>query len=223
MERGMGRKLALALICMVFALQSSAGIKQVETARKVVALTFDDGPNPPHTEQLLKELEEKGVTATFFLIGKQVEAHPEMARRIAQAGHEIGGHSYDWETLTFRRRKTVETKLDQMDAAFADAGITNVVLFRPPNGLLSPGQGKIIEERRLRHVSADVVVGDWKRVDAETIRNRVLKKIRPGSIIVLHDGGGDRRATIEAVPQIINAAREQGYSFLALGALLEVE
>jgi len=187
----------------------------------VVALTFDDGPNPPYTNQLLKILEEKGVKATFFLIGKQVEEHPEITREIANAGHGIGGHSYDWESLAFRRRETVEGKLDQMDAAFANAGITNVVLFRPPNGFLSPGQGIIIEERGLVHISADVVVGDWKPIGAETINDRVLNKVRPGSIIVLHDGGGDRSATIKAVPMIIDALQLNGYSFWTVERLIE--
>lgn len=200
-----------------------AGITRVDTARNVVALTFDDGPNPPYTEQLLDALAENNVKATFFLIGQQIDAHPDTAQQIIKAGHELGGHSSDWELLAFKTRRTVEARLDAMEASFAAIGTTNLVLFRPPNGILLPGQRKILEAKGLVHISADVVAGDWKDIDAETIRDRVVKKVRPGSIIVLHDGGGNRAATVAAVPLIIAELRKQGYSFLTVGELLEVE
>ena len=213
------------LLCagLVFPVLASGGTKRVKTNRKVVALTFDDGPNPPHTEELLKVLAEKKVNTTFFLIGQQIDLHPETARKILKAGHELGGHSCDWETLAFKSRKRVEGKLDKMETSFASIGITNLVLFRPPNGLLSPGQGKLLTARGLRHISADVVVGDWAKIDAQTICERVLEKARPGSIIVLHDGGGDRSATVAAVPQIIEVLRQRGFSFVTVGELLELE
>jgi len=200
------RNLLLGLVC--------ATSCAAEEQRKEVALTFDDGPNPPYTEQLLDVLATNGVEATFFLIGDQINAHPETARKIIAAGHGVGGHSSDWDSLAFKRRKTVEGKLDRMDAAFAGIGVTNLTLFRPPGGVWMPWQKKILKERGLEHISADVVVGDWKDVDAETIRDRVLKKVRPGSIIVLHDGGGDRTETIEAVPMIIHVLRGQKYAFV---------
>ena len=196
------------------------GIRNVKIKNKVVALTSDDGPNPPYTERLLSVLETNNISATFFLIGSQVETHPETAQKIIEAGHEIGGHSYDWEMLALKRCKTVEAKLDLMDAAFANAGITNVSLFRPPNGILSLRQEKILEERGLIHIGADVVVGDWKNIDSETICHRVLKKVRPGSIIVLHDGGGDRSSIIEVVPMIIKELHAEGYEIVPAGRML---
>lgn len=189
---------------------------------KIVALTFDDGPSP-YTEQILQTLEEKEVRATFFLIGQQVEKFPILAKQIQDAGHGIGGHSYDWETLAFKKWKTVEQKLNRMDATFAQAGITNVTLFRPPNGLLSLGQKKKIGTRGFEVVLGDVVPGDWKEIDAETICERVLKKVRAGSIIVLHDGGGDRSETAKALPMIIDLLEEQGYSFLTVRELIRNE
>jgi len=199
------------------------GVRRATTNQQVVALTFDDGPNPPYTEQLLKVLAEKKVKATFFLIGKQVEQHPDTVRKIILGGHELGGHSDGWKSLAFKRRKTVEGQLDRMNQAFANVGITNLTLFRPPGGLLSPWQGRILKERGLLHVSADVVVGDWKDIAAETICERVLKKVRRGSIIVLHDGGNDRSATIAAVPDIIDRLRAQGYYFATVSELFELK
>lgn len=191
-----------------------------DAVRKVVALTFDDGPNPPYTEQLLQALATNRVQATFFLIGNQVKAHPDTARNIIAAGHEVGGHSSDWKSLAFKRRATVEKKLDEMEAAFADAGITNLTLFRPPGGILMPWQHRILKERGWKQVSADVVVGDWKPVNSATIVERVLKKVRPGSIVALHDGGGDRSATMQAVPELIARLRRRGYSFVTVSELL---
>ncbi|MEA2068844.1 MAG: polysaccharide deacetylase family protein [Verrucomicrobiota bacterium] len=81
-------------------------------------------------------LTEKKVKATFFLIGKQIDLHPETARQIIRNGHELGGHSNDWKTRAFKKRKDVEEQLDQMDLAFTRIGITNLTLFRPPNGIL---------------------------------------------------------------------------------------
>ncbi|MDF7823110.1 polysaccharide deacetylase family protein [Pontiellaceae bacterium B12227] len=188
--------------------------------QKYVALTFDDGPNSPYTERILQTLEEKNVCATFFLIGRQVEKFPTIGMQIQESGHEIGGHSYDWDALAFKRWKTVEEKFDKMDAAFSSVGITNVVLFRPPNGMLSPGQKKKIEARGLTVVFGDIVPGDWKSVSAKTIRDRVLKRVRPGSIIVLHDGGGDRNATIAAVPLIIDGLKARGYVLVTVSELL---
>jgi peptidoglycan/xylan/chitin deacetylase (PgdA/CDA1 family) len=205
---------------LVFPSLAFGGIRRVKTDQKVVALTFDDGPNPPHTEKLLEVLAAKKVKATFFLIGQQIDANPETTRKILKAGHEVGGHSCDWETLAFKKREQVEGRLNQMKMSFVNIGITNLVLFRPPGGFLSPGQGKILKAHGLRHISADVVVGDWKKLDVETICARVLKKVRPGSIVALHDGGGDRSATVAAVPQIIDALRKRGYSFVTVGELL---
>ena len=199
------------------------GVRHVETDRTVVALTFDDGPNPTYTDQLLQTLEEQQVPATFFLIGQEVAAHPEIARKILMGGHEIGGHSSDWKTLAFVSPETMENKMADMDAAFTSAGITNVTLFRPPGGFLFPWQRKMVAEHGFTHISAAVRVGDWNDVDAETIRDRVLKKVRPGSIIVLHDGGGDRRATIAAVPLIIEELRSLEYEFITVSELLELQ
>jgi peptidoglycan/xylan/chitin deacetylase (PgdA/CDA1 family) len=211
----------LILIGLLILSWFTAGVRYVDTDRNLVALTFDDGPNPPYTDLLLETLEEKQVTATFFLIGQEVTAHPETALKILNGGHEIGGHSSDWKTLAFESPEEMEGKLQEMKLAFTGVGITNLTLFRPPGGFMLPWQRTLVLERGLTHINANVVVGDWKDIDAETIRDRVLKKVHRGSIIALHDGGGDRSATLAAVPMIIDALREQGYEFVSVSELLE--
>ena len=106
-----------------------------------------------------------------------------------------------------------------MEEAFVAVGITHAGSFRPPGGLVFPWHVKVLDERDLAYISADVVVGDWKVVDAKTIRDRVLQKVRPGSIVALHDGGGDRSETIAAVPLIIDALKSQGYEFATVSEL----
>ncbi|MDF7799736.1 polysaccharide deacetylase family protein [Pontiellaceae bacterium B1224] len=212
----------LILIGLLILSWFTAGTRFVDTDQSVVALTFDDGPNPPYTEQLLQTLEEKQVKATFFLIGQEVTAHPETARQILNNGHEIGGHSSDWKTLAFESPEGMENKLEKMNEAFASVGITNVALFRPPGGFLLPWQRTLLVERGLTHISANVVVGDWKELDAQTICDRVLKKVHPGSIIALHDGGGNRSATIAAVPLIIDDLKAKGYEFVTVSELLNM-
>ena len=211
----------LILIGLLILSWFTAGVRFVDTAERVVALTFDDGPNPPYTGQLLQTLQEKQVTATFFLIGQEVTAYPETALQIFKGGHEIGGHSSDWKSLAFESPTEMEGKLQEMEAAFTDLGIPSTTLFRPPGGFMLPWQRKLVADRGLTHVSANVVVGDWKEIDAQTICDRVLKKVNPGSIIALHDGGGNRAATIAAVPLIIDGLRAQGYEFATVSELLE--
>jgi peptidoglycan/xylan/chitin deacetylase (PgdA/CDA1 family) len=215
----------LLVICtgLLISIPSQASIHRIKTKEKVVALSFDDGPNPPYTEQLLKILKDKQVHATFFLIGKQIEAHPKTAKKILAAGFEIGGHSYDWAMLAFKRKSFVISQLDKMDVAFKSIGITNLVLFRPPNGFLSFGQEKILRKRNLTVISASVIAYDWKETDANKIAKTVLKKVRPGSIIALHDGGGNRSATLTAIPQIIKALRQKGYKILSVGELISLK
>lgn len=213
--------LSLLLCIGVFLpLSSQTGTRRIRTQQKVVALTFDDGPNPPYTEQLLEVLSEKKIKATFFLIGRQIESHPDTALKILAGGHEAGGHSYDWTLLAFKRKSFVNAQLDKMEQAFKSIGVTNLTLFRPPNGILSFGQSKLLENRNLKLINADVVAGDWKTNDPEKITRIVLKKVRPGSIIVLHDGGGDRSATLAATPIIIDALCRQGYTLLTVSELL---
>jgi peptidoglycan/xylan/chitin deacetylase (PgdA/CDA1 family) len=214
------KQLILTCIGLLISIPSQASIHRVKTKAKIVALSFDDGPNPPYTEQLLKILAEKQVHATFFLIGNQIEAHPETAKKILAAGYEVGGHSYDWTMLAFKKKSFVISQLDKMDAAFKNIGITNLVLFRPPNGFLSIGQEKILKKRNLTVISASVIAYDWKETDANKITKTVLKKVRPGSIIALHDGGGNRSATLAAVPKIIDTLRKRGYTILTISELM---
>ncbi|MGE4488454.1 MAG: polysaccharide deacetylase family protein [Kiritimatiellales bacterium] len=198
-------------------------VRHVRTDKPIISLTFDDGPEPPYTGQVLAVLKQYHVQATFFLIGTQVEQNRDQALRIISEGHEIGGHSYNWSSWIFKSNRSIEQLMDQMQQAFSLAGIPQPSLFRTPNGILMPWQQSILKRRGLKHITADVIAGDWKDRTADQIADYVLKKTTPGSIIVLHDGGGDRTATVTALATIIQTLKKRGYEFLPVSQLLKYQ
>jgi peptidoglycan-N-acetylglucosamine deacetylase len=176
-----------------------------------VALTFDDGPDPVHTPALLDALAELSAHATFFVLGRQVDAHPELARRIAREGHELGNHTYSHRYLPLRRSRTVARELAETDAAIQRA--TGVVpsLARPPYGGRSPRNVRAFDRSGKRTVLWDVNSFDWKGKTAQEIAARVLARVRPGSIILLHEARNGGDATVEAVRLLVPALRERGF------------
>jgi len=193
---------------------------------KVVALTFDDGPNDPWTLQIAGALDRYGVKATFFVVGKNADAHPEMVRALVERGHLVGNHSY-----RHRKRGAVLQprygELERSEMAIAKAAGVCPALFRPPNGFHTPWQLHAVSSHQMRAVGWDVQPSDWKRPPAEEIVRRVVGSVRPGSIVLVHDGndteqGADRSATLEALPGIIEGLRAKGYRFVRVDELLSV-
>jgi peptidoglycan-N-acetylglucosamine deacetylase len=176
-----------------------------------VALTFDDGPDPVHTPALLDVLAELEAPATFFVLGKQVAEHPELARRIVREGHELGNHTYSHRYLPLQRSRAVTRELAQTDAEIVHATGIVPTLARPPYGGRSPLNVRAFDRSGKRTVLWDVNSFDWKGKSADEIVERVLSRVRPGSIILLHEArqGGD--TTVAAVRMLVPALRERGY------------
>jgi peptidoglycan/xylan/chitin deacetylase (PgdA/CDA1 family) len=189
-----------------------------------VALTFDDGPNDPATSQILDILSEKGAHATFFVVGANAGVFPETLRRIVADGHAVGNHSY-------RHRKR-DTLLDPRyrEMARTQAEIERVTgvrptLYRSPNGFHTPWQLLAVRRAGLTTVHWNVQTNDWEEHDPDVIVRKVLDHVRPGAIVLLHDGddtrhGADRTPTIEALPRLIDALRERGYELVTVPDLL---
>ncbi|HTJ46189.1 MAG TPA: polysaccharide deacetylase family protein [Kofleriaceae bacterium] len=188
--------------------------------RARVALTFDDGPDPIRTPMLLDALASEGVKATFFLVGKAVDANPALARRIAREGHELGNHTYRHPYLPLARSRDVVRELMQTDRAIAAATGTIPSLARPPYGGRSPGNVRAIEKTNKRVVLWDVNSFDWRGAPAGEVALRVTERARNGSIILLHDARDGGEATIEAVRLIIPALRAQGLEPVTVSELL---
>lgn len=183
---------------------------------RVVALTFDDGPWPGQTEDVLSILEEAGVSATFFMLGVQVDAHPGIARAVVAAGHGVGNHTQTHRMLRRADEDTVRREIRAGQTAFRSAVGFSPVWFRPPGGLVGPDLFAGAEAEGVRVVGWTVDPQDWDRKTADDIADEVVDAVRPGAVVLLHDGGGDRSATIEALPRIISELRSKGYEFITL-------
>ncbi len=175
---------------------------------KQIALTFDDGPNDPHTLRLLDVLSRHNVKATFFLIGKYVRQRPDIALEIAQRGHVIGNHTFTHPLLIFASAKDMRDEIKQCRDALHDAVGEHSNLFRPPWGGRRPGTFRIVRELGLEPVMWNITGYDWNAHCAEFIQQKVAPKIRGGDVVLLHDGGykvfgADRSGTVEAVDHLL--------------------
>jgi len=188
--------------------------------RRVIALTFDDGPDPDRTPALLDALGELGVPGTFFVVGKQADAHPWLCTRMALEGHEIGNHTYNHRYLPLQRSHDVETELLAADAAIERATGTVPSLARPPWGGRSPRNVRVFDRLAKKLVLWDVNSYDWKDLPPVEVAQRVIERARAGSIVLMHDGGRDHTGTIEAVRLLVPELRARGFELVTVSRAL---
>ncbi len=199
-------------------------VHHVPMERKLVALTFDDGPSPANTQKILDVLAKHHVPATFFMMGRHIEEHPELARAVAAAGHQIGNHTYShhhmvWQTLGFTERE-----IDRTDALIREIGYDKTTVFRAPYGekfLILP---YALWKRGKTDVTWDAGGNDWATQNVEELLIPATTWPTPGSIILFHDGNEEadpeRPGTIEAVEKTIEIMQAQGYTFVTVDALI---
>jgi peptidoglycan/xylan/chitin deacetylase (PgdA/CDA1 family) len=184
-----------------------------------LALTFDDGPSPGATPHILDTLEREGVPATFFVLGAAAERWPELVRRARMDGHQIGNHGYAHRKLHLSGPAEVRRELGLGASAIERACGARPRFFRAPHGWRSPWVTPIARELGERTVGWTLGVWDTDRPGVDEIVERVLEGVRPGTILLLHDGdgydldAGDRMQTARALPRIIRGLRERGYRF----------
>jgi peptidoglycan/xylan/chitin deacetylase (PgdA/CDA1 family)/glycosyltransferase involved in cell wall biosynthesis len=205
------------------------------TSEKVVALTFDDGPNGIYTTQILDILDRYGIDATFFVIGKNVELYPDIAKRILSDGSVLANHSYSHDA---NHALTTFGERDLEKAQEVIYSITGVLphLYRPPHGKKTPWEIDCVKENNMIEITWSVSYNDQVGFSADLIKAaenfaaKIVSKTSPGSIILLHDGYGlehdsqhaDRSLTILALPLIIEQLQAQGYRFVTVPVLLNV-
>lgn len=192
------------------------GVPAHRATGKVVALTFDDGPHPTYTPEILDILQAKDAPATFCTIGTMVQAHQELAKRIVDEGHQLCNHTLNHvEGLENEPRDTVVAQMDGGRDALIEATGEAPAFYRPPGGSLGP----VIYEEAAAHDEAvlywAVDPRDWKKPTADELVLNVISQLEPGAIILLHDGGGTRDATVAALPRIIDEIRSHGYTITA--------
>jgi len=190
---------------------------------KLIALTFDDGPWPGQTDEILKILKHEGVHATFFMLGSRVKAAPELAREVALAGNVVGSHSLGHRLLTDSKPKVIKKQIDGgADVIYQATGVLPT-WFRPPYGAINGVVWKQVRLSRMRVALWDIDTRDWSRPGVKKIVKSVTKDARSGSIVLMHDGGSDRRQTIKALPEIIRKLKKRGFVFVTIEELADAE
>jgi peptidoglycan-N-acetylglucosamine deacetylase len=192
---------------------------------KKIALTYDDGPNDPHTLRLLDVLAKHGVHATFFLIGRYVRQRPDIAREITKAGHVIGNHTFTHPVLSLKSSGEIRKQLVDCRNTLQDAISQHSNLFRPPFGARRPAVLHIARELNLQPVMWNVTGYDWNAPPAATIEQKCVPQIRGGDVILLHDGGhkqmgADRSQTVLATDHLISRYKSEAYDFVTIPQML---
>ena len=191
-----------------------------------LALTYDDGPNDPHTFRLLEVLARHNVRATFFLIGRYVNRRPDIARELVRGGHVVGNHTWSHPNLIFASPLQTRLQLQDCEQALTDAVGEHSRLFRPPFGGRRPNTLKIARALGVEPVMWNVTGWDWKGKPAEYVERRVSRQIRGGDVILLHDGnheafGADRSQTVVATDRLIARYKAEGYEFVTVPEMME--
>ena len=188
---------------------------------KQLALTYDDGPNDPHTQRLLDVLDKHGVKATFFLIGRYVAQRPEIARAVAERGHVVGNHTFTHPNLIFTSSTALQHELTKTGAAIEQAVGAHSKLFRPPFGARRPATLRVAKAMGLETIMWSVKCWDWSAPSADYIVKKAVNGIRGGDVILLHDGGhaefgADRSHTVAASDELIRRYKGEGYEFVTV-------
>ncbi|MGN6393819.1 MAG: polysaccharide deacetylase family protein [Gemmatimonadales bacterium] len=193
-------------------------------ADRAVYLTFDDGPNPYTTERIARILERAGAPATFFMVGRHVERFPDIARCVAESGFGIGNHTHTHTRLALLGPRRTAWEVETAHAVILGVCGSAPTCFRAPHGYRNPYLRRAVERLGYRVFGWTLGVWDTDRPGADVIRRRARKGVRPGTVLLLHDGdgynpSGDRRQTMQALVGIIEDCRAMGYELRALDGL----
>lgn len=190
----------------------------VNTSRPVLALTFDDGPHPQLTPKLLDILRQQGVRATFYVIGRNVETYPDIARRIVAEGHEIANHSWSHPALTKVSAAKLKQEIESTSNVIERVTGRRPTNMRPPYGAINDRvRQAILQDHKLDVIMWSVDPLDWKRPGASVVTQRMVQGAKPGAILLAHD---IHPGTIEAMPQTIAQLKAKGYGFATVSQLL---
>jgi peptidoglycan/xylan/chitin deacetylase (PgdA/CDA1 family) len=193
----------------------------VNITQPVVAMTFDDGPHPSLTPKLLDILKERNIKCTFFLIGQNMKAYPQIVRRIIAEGHEIGAHTYTHCSLTSRSDAQIRSELQRSEEALMAAANYRPQLVRPPYGAINTRIKQLMfSEFGYSTIMWSVDPQDWRRPGVSVVTSRLVSGARPGAIMLAHD---IHPPTIQAVPAMFDQLLAKGYQFVTVSQLMNME
>jgi len=203
---------------------SEAPICQGAELNKQVALTFDDGPHPYYTSQILRLLKQYDARATFFVLGEHADRYPELIRKLVDSGQEVENHSFTHLRFPSGDHQAWQRELERTELELDLLGCPDHGLFRPPFSDYSQDLLQFLSHIRQRLVLWSVDGADWREPDPLAIAVNVLSQVRPGAIVILHDsdetGAADRTPTVEALGLILPALQARGYTFVTVSELL---
>ncbi len=197
-------------------------LREAKGKDKVVALTFDDGPDRVYTPKVLDVLKQKDVLGSFFLIGNRVEEYPDVVERIINEGHVVGNHTYTHPEILKAGGNPFSKELSLTEEVFSKFGLSGSGFFRPPYGAISPS---LVEEAgnlgyRVALWSVDSL--DWRGLPKDRVVSNVVPLVAPGSVVLQHSAGGpgeDLSGSVQALPEIIDTLRASGYRFVTLAEM----
>ncbi len=187
---------------------------------KKIALTFDDGPHPKYTKEILDLLKEYNITATFFMIGRNVALYPNVARRVAQEGHEIGSHTFSHPHMLKIASSDLIEEIKKTEHVFHDIGLPHPTLFRPPEGYRTKEQSQIVKNAGYTMVVWSLDTHDWKSTPSDHIIRHACANIQGGDILLFHDYISGQNTTITALQALIPKLLEDGYHFVTVSELI---
>ncbi|MEG4442757.1 polysaccharide deacetylase family protein [Microcoleus sp. AT9_B5] len=194
---------------------------KLDSQHKAIALTFDDGPWPKTTTQILDILKENNIKATFFWVGKYLQNSPEIGKQVAAAGHAIGNHTWSHEYLQYNEDGAAR-EIDRTSSLIEDLTGIQTSMFRPPGGILNNGLTAYAQKKNYAVVMWSADSFDWRTL-TESLMDNVMRQANSGGIVLMHDGGGNRARTVKALPDIIARLRKEGYIFVTVPELLQMQ
>jgi len=190
--------------------------------KKVIALTFDDGPWPNSTAKVLDILKKNNIKVTFFVVGQNVKNYPDLTRRVVTDGHVIANHTWHHWYHHMNAQAAAYEVANTGDIIYQTTGV-KTSLFRPPGGIMNNGVAAYAKSNKYAVIMWSSDSMDYARPSVPKLINNIFREAKPGGIVLMHDGGGDRSHTVKALPEIISRFRKQGYEFVTVPELLEMQ
>ena len=196
-------------------------INHKNTEKKIVALTFDDGPNE-NADTILNILEEKNIKATFYLIGEQIENNKDEAKRISEAGHQIGNHSYSHSRMILKSPNFVGSEIERTNMLIRESGYDGEITFRPPYGKKLFVLPIYLKQKNIKTIMWDLdpLQSLASTATSQEITKFIVENSRPGSIILIHPWHGEKNNSREAISTIIDSLKNEGYEFVTVNDLV---
>jgi peptidoglycan/xylan/chitin deacetylase (PgdA/CDA1 family) len=194
---------------------------KLPSQKKVIALTFDDGPWPESTMQILDVLKKNNIKATFFWVGRYLQANPALGKKVVAQGHAIGNHSWSHQYYKYNE-EGASREIERTSALIQEQTGVKVSMFRPPGGILTNGLVDYAQKKKYAIIMWSVDSLDW-RSSAESLLENVLRQANGGGIVLMHDGGGNRSKTVTSLPKILDELKKKGYEFVTVPELLAIQ